>query len=163
MKTHFSHAIEKTSLVCLLFLFPLKEWFGLLSIAFSLFLFSALIQVDIGGHPYIPLGPVPLLLSVFQFLHSLLFLAVFWVLNFRSHFEALNDIFLGKQGATWIVDQFFSPKSCIPQIYLSNEVWNVSNGDRMPKLRPQEVDVPIYQNGAHSLGVSSPRIRYLDV
>jgi hypothetical protein len=36
-----------------------------------------MIQVDIGGHPPIPLGPPPLLLSVFQFLHSLLFLAVF--------------------------------------------------------------------------------------
>ena len=36
LKYHFSHAIEKTSLVCLLFLFPLKEWFGFLSIACSL-------------------------------------------------------------------------------------------------------------------------------
>ena len=52
-----------------------------------------LIQVDIGGHPPIPIGPPPLLLSVFQFPHSLLFLAVFWVLNFCSRFEALNDIF----------------------------------------------------------------------
>jgi hypothetical protein len=52
-----------------------------------------LIQVDIGGHPPIPLGPPPLLLSVFQFLHSLLFLAVFRVLNFLSRFEALNDVF----------------------------------------------------------------------
>jgi hypothetical protein len=39
----------------------------------------------------------------------------------------------------------------------------VSNGDRMPKLRPREVDVPTYPNGAHSLGVSSPRVRSLDV
>ena len=36
LKDHFSHAIEKTSLVCLLFLFPLKDWFGFLSIACSL-------------------------------------------------------------------------------------------------------------------------------
>jgi hypothetical protein len=57
----------------------------------------------------------------------------------------------------------FSPKSCIPRIDLSNEVWNVSNKDRMPKLRPREVDVPTYPNGAHSLGVSSPRVRSLDV
>jgi hypothetical protein len=83
---------------------------------------QCLIQVDIGGHPPIPLGPPPLLLSVFQFPHSLLFLAVFWVLNFRSRFEALNDIFLGKQGATWILDRRCSPKSCIPRIDLSNEV-----------------------------------------
>jgi hypothetical protein len=39
----------------------------------------------------------------------------------------------------------------------------VSNGDRMPKLRPREVDVPIYPNGAHSFGASSPRVRFLDV
>jgi hypothetical protein len=38
---------------------------------------GGMIQVDIGGHPPIPLGPPPLLLSVFQFSHSLLFLAVF--------------------------------------------------------------------------------------
>lgn len=52
-----------------------------------------LIQVDIGGHTHIPLGPPPLLLSVFQFPHSLLFLAIFRVLNFWSHFEALNNVF----------------------------------------------------------------------
>jgi hypothetical protein len=57
----------------------------------------------------------------------------------------------------------FSPKSCIPRIDLSNEVWNASNRDRMPKLHPREVDVPTYPNGAHSLGVSSPRVRSLDV
>jgi hypothetical protein len=57
----------------------------------------------------------------------------------------------------------FSPKICIPQIDISNEVWNASNGDRMPKLHPREVDVPTYPNSAHSLGVSSPRVRFLDV
>jgi hypothetical protein len=62
-----------------------------------------------------------------------------------------------------LVDQCCSPKSCSPRIDLSNEVWNASNGDRMPKLRPREVDVPTYPNGAHSLGVSSPRVRSLDV
>jgi hypothetical protein len=49
--------------------------------------------VDIGGHPPIPLGPPTFLLLVFQFPHSLLFLAVFQVLNFHICFEALNDIF----------------------------------------------------------------------
>jgi len=58
--------------------------------------------VDIGGHPPIPLGPSPLLLLVFQFLHNLLFLAVFQILNFRSRFEALKDVFLGKRGATYV-------------------------------------------------------------
>jgi hypothetical protein len=57
----------------------------------------------------------------------------------------------------------FSPKSCIPRIDISNKVWNASNGYRMPKLRPGKVDVPTYPNRAHSLGVSSPRVRSLDV
>ena len=57
----------------------------------------------------------------------------------------------------------FSSKSCIPRIDISNEVWNTSNEDCMPKLRPWEVDVPIYPNGAHSLSVLSPRVRSLDV
>ena len=46
---------------------------------------------------------------------------------------------------------FFSSQSCIPLIYLSNELWCASNRDHMPKLRPREVDVPIYPNGAYSL------------
>ena len=54
-------------------------------------------------------------------------------------------------------------KSCIPRIYLSNVVWFESNGDRMPKLRPREVETPIYPNGAHSYGASSPRVRVLYV
>jgi len=33
----------------------------------------------------------------------------------------------------------------------------------MPKLQPWEVDVPIYPNGAHNFGTSSPRVRFLDV
>ena len=56
--------------------------------------------MDIGFHPPIPLGAPPLSLLVFQFWHSLLFLAVIRVLNFWSRFEALNDVFLGKRRAT---------------------------------------------------------------
>jgi hypothetical protein len=56
----------------------------------------------------------------------------------------------------------FFGKSCSTQIDISNKIWNASNKDRMPKLRPWEVDVPTYPNGAHSLGVSSPRVRPLD-
>ena len=55
-----------------------------------------MIQVDISGHPPIPFEPPPLVLSVFQFLHNLLFLAVFRVLNFQSRFEALNEVFISK-------------------------------------------------------------------
>ena len=54
-------------------------------------------------------------------------------------------------------------KFCSPHIYISNEVFFTSNGDRMPRLHPQEVHVPIYPNRAHSFGASSPRVRFLDV
>ena len=54
-------------------------------------------------------------------------------------------------------------KSHIPWIDLSNEVWCMSNRDRMPKLRPREVETPIYSNGARSFGTSSPRVRFFDV
>ena len=71
--------------------------------------------------------------------------------------------FFGKTGSNMDRRSCCSPKSCSPRIDLSNEVWNTSNRDRMPKLRPREVDVPIYPNEAHSLVVSSPRVRSLDV
>ena len=114
--------------------------------------------MDIGGHPPIPLGAPPFSISVFQFRHSLLFLVVFRVLNFRSRFEALNDVFLGGSMDQCCPFQIFSPR-----IDISNEVWYASNGDRMPKLRPWEVETPIYPNGAHSFGASSPRVRVLAV
>jgi hypothetical protein len=50
-----------------------------------------MIQVDIGGHPPFLAGSKQLS-SNFD---NLLFLAVFWVLNFWSRFEALNDVFWG--------------------------------------------------------------------
>ena len=50
---------------------------------------TLMIKVDIGGHPPIPFGPALSILSVFQFQHNLLFLAFFWVMNFRSRFETL--------------------------------------------------------------------------
>ena len=61
------------------------------------------------------------------------------------------------------MDQFFSLEICIPHIDISNEVRYTSNGDRMPKLRPQEVETRIYSNETHSFGASSPRVRFLDV
>ena len=54
-------------------------------------------------------------------------------------------------------------ETCSPRIDISNEVLSTSNKDHMPKLRPREVDVPIYPNGTHSFGASSPRVRLLDV
>ena len=119
--------------------------------------------MDIGGHPPIPLRAPPLSLSVFKFRHHLLFLAVFQVLNFRSHFEALNDVFgkIGRNMALWT--DVAHIESCTPQIYISNELLSVSNKDRIPKLRPWEVETPIYPNGTHNFGASSPRVRFLDV
>ena len=119
--------------------------------------------MDIGGHPPIPLGPPPLLLSVFQFPHSLLFLAVFRVLNFRSRFESLNDIFLGKKGETCILIHCFSPKICSPRIDLSNELSSAPNGDCMQKLHPSKVDVSTTPIGDHKIfGFSSSEVRVLD-
>ena len=46
---------------------------------------------------------------------------------------------------------------------MSNEVFHVSNRDHMPKLQSWEVDVRIDTNGAHSFGISSPRVRVLDI
>ena len=33
----------------------------------------------------------------------------------------------------------------------------------MPNLRPWEFETPIYPNGTHNFGASSPRVRFLDV
>jgi hypothetical protein len=49
---------------------------------------GGLIQVVIAGHPPIPSGSK-------TFSGNLLFLAVFRFLNFRGHFEGLNEGFLG--------------------------------------------------------------------
>ena len=108
-----------------------------------------MIQVDIGGHPPIPLGPPPFSISAFQFWHNLLFLAVFRVSNFRSRFEALNDVFLGIAPPKNIIHfrNDIRAQRCSPRIYISNELLSASNEDRVPKLRPREVEPPIYPNG----------------
>ena len=59
------------------------------------------------------------------------------------------------------VDHQICPESCSPRIEISNDVSCASNGDSMPKLRPWEVETPIYPNGAHSFSASSPRVRFL--
>ena len=91
---------------------------------------------------------------------SLLFLAVFRVLNFQSRFEALNDVFEKTESDQ---NYFYYIKNCIPRTVLSNQLMIASSGDRMPKLRPCKVETPIYQNEAHSFGALSPRVRFLDV
>jgi hypothetical protein len=74
-----------------------------------------LIQVDIGGHPPFPAGSKQLS-SNFD---NLLFLAVFRVLNFQSHFEALNDIFWGMLQVTKFHHEILC-KCCSPRIDISN-------------------------------------------
>ena len=49
------------------------------------------------------------------------------------------------------------------RIDLSNELLYASNGDRMPKLRPREIDVPIYPKRGPQFGVSSSRVRFWNV
>ena len=63
-----------------------------------------MIKVDIIGHPPIPFVLPLLVLSFFQFQQNLLFLAVFWVLNFQSHFGALMTFFgkTGRNMGLWI-------------------------------------------------------------
>ena len=48
-----------------------------------------MIQVDIGGHPPIPFGPTPSILTSFHFQHNLLFLVGCRFLKFRSCLEIL--------------------------------------------------------------------------
>ena len=109
---------------------------------------GGMIQVDIGGHPPIPFGPAPSILAGFQIQHNLLFLVGF------------SGPELPKQHGS--MDQCFSFKICTPRIDISNELFHASNGGRMPKLRPREVEPPIYPNGARSFGTSSPRVRFLE-
>jgi hypothetical protein len=52
---------------------------------------GGLIQVNIGGHPPFPACSK----QISSNFGNLLFLEVFRVLNFRSRFEALNDVFWG--------------------------------------------------------------------
>ena len=118
--------------------------------------------MDIGGHPPIPLRTPPFCLLVFQFQHNLLFLAIFRVLNFQSRFESLNDTVCENEEKHGHRPRC-SLKSFIPRIDISNDLFNASNGDHMPKLRPREVETPIYPNEAHSFGNSSSRVRVLNV
>ena len=62
-------------------------------------------------------------------------------------------MFFGKMGGNMGHIKFFSP-----QIDLFNEILSASNGYRMPKLRPREVETPIYPNGTHSFGTLTPSV-----
>ena len=104
-----------------------------------------LIQVDISGHP--PFHWLKTVISDWQF----------WVPNFRGHFEALNDIFLGIAWARSAIALLFC--QCTPRRDLSNGPSNDPNGDRMQKLFPREVGLPICHFGVNkTAGVSSSRV-----
>jgi hypothetical protein len=65
--------------------------------------------VDISGHPPFPAGSKHLSRNF----DNLLFLAVFRVLNFRSSFEALNNVFWGM-----LQSQKFIMKFCVIVVVL---------------------------------------------
>ena len=80
------------------------------------------IQEDIGGHPPVPLGPPPLFLSnlpVSLIVAQFTIFGSFWVLNFRSRFEALSDVFSTSNGREnkspfRTQDSIFSIYGCSP-------------------------------------------------
>ena len=97
---------------------------------------KVIIQVDIGGHPPFPTGSK-------QFsgnFGNLLFLAGF---NFRGHFEGPNECFLISR-FSMISKWTLIPQNEYPRRYLSSELSRAPNENRMPKLRPREVDTPNY-------------------
>jgi hypothetical protein len=72
-------------------------------------------------------------------------------------------MFFEKTGSNMDHRLCFSPKSCSSRIDLSNELSCAPNEDRMPKLRPWEVDVSITPIGARKpFGFSSSGVRVLD-
>ena len=112
----------------------------------------SLIQVDIGFHPPIPLAQKQL----FQFGS---FSMIFRVLNFRGHFEALNNFFWLCSGPKVYRLGLFH--YCTPRWDLSNGLSSNPNGDHMQKLCPQEVGIPTYHFGARKIvGISSSRVMF---
>jgi hypothetical protein len=117
-----------------------------------------MIQVDIGGHPSFSTGSK-------QFsgnFGNLLFLAVFQVLNFQSHFEALNDVFWENREQHGLFDVSHT-KVVVPRIDISNGVSSTPNRDHMQKLRPWDVDLSTTPIKAYKpFGFSSSGVRVLD-
>jgi hypothetical protein len=117
---------------------------------------GGLIQVDIGGHP-----PIPLARKIVFHLGS--FSTVFRVPNFRGRFEALNDIFWGFGPRRLPKALMGQSKIISSQLDLSNGVSSAPNKDRMQKLRPWEVDISTTPIGARKpFGFSSSEVRVLD-
>ena len=76
-------------------------------------------------------------------------------MTFFGHQTLMNNILFRTM--------IFVINSCSPRINLSNDVSYASNGDSMPKLRPREIDVPIYPDGAHILAFHLLELGFLDV
>ena len=86
------------------------------------------------------------------------FFGSFRVPNFRGYFEALNDVFWASFGRTTITLLFCQ---CTPRWDLSNGPSNDPNEDRIQKLCPREVGLPIYHFGVNkTIGISSSRVLF---
>jgi hypothetical protein len=117
-------------------------------------------RIDAGGYRWPPTFSNWVKIVSWQF-GNLLFLSVFRVLNFRSRFEALNDVFWASTSGKYHHDTLIYSSN--PRIDLSNELLCPPNGDCMPKLCPREVDTPNYPNGVHkTVGFSSSEVSVLD-
>jgi hypothetical protein len=112
--------------------------------------------VDIGGHPPIPTGSK-------QSSGNLLFLAYFWFLNFRGHFEGLNEVFLGS--ITSIKTKGFD---CAPKINLLDDAFPMSYRSPQTEIvcqsyAPGKLIHQTTQNGVQkTVGFSSFGVRFLD-
>ena len=89
-------------------------------------------------------------------------LAFFWVLNFRGHFEALNDVFWNRNSLHHIQTEGVFPfRYCTSQWYFSNGLLSTPNKDHMQKLCPREDDIPTYYFRVHKIvGFSSSRVMF---
>jgi len=126
---------------------------------------GVLIQVDIGGH--IDLGGYCWPPTYSTWIHAIVsfgFLVSLHVGKFTIFgsfsgpkllklFWVPKWCFWQKRGPTWLCHQSLPLGSCITQIYLSSEVFFMSNRDRMRNLWPPQFDVPIYPNRAYSLAL----------
>jgi hypothetical protein len=118
---------------------------------------GGIIQVDIGGHP-----PIPLSQRLFSILEIVY---IFSGPKLLGPFSGPKQCFLGSGAPRMflkvddILNQVFTP-----WWYLSYGVLIIPSRDRMQKLRPREVDVSTTPIGAHKhVGVSSLEVIFLDL
>ena len=119
-----------------------------------IFVWVVMIQVDIGATHLFHLNPHHYFFYFFSFLNcsTIYYFGGFLGPKLLEPFWGPKRQFWDKafqENMSWRLDIFY-PK-CSHHIDIFNEVSCASNKDRMPKLRPEEIDVPIYPNRAHSL------------